>query len=36
MGILMLLIKNLKVKVSEGGHYERHKHETQIKRLLKQ
>ena len=36
MGVLMLLINNLNVKVSERGHQERHKRKTQIKRLLKQ
>ena len=36
MGVLMLLINNLNVKVSERGNQERHKHKTQINRLLKQ
>ena len=36
MGVLMLLLNNLNVKVSERGRQERHKHTTQINRLLKQ
>ena len=32
----MLLIINLNVKVGERGNQERHKHKTQINRLLKQ
>ena len=36
MGVLMLLLNNLNVKVIERGHQKRHKHKTQINRLLKQ
>ena len=35
MGVLMLLLNNLNVKVSERGRQERHKHTTQINRLLR-
>ena len=35
MGVLMLLINNLNMKVSERGRQGRHKLKTQINRLLK-
>ena len=35
MGVLMLLINNLNMKVSQRGRHGGHKHKTQINRLLK-